>query len=184
MQAHESAPPGLRERKKERTRRTIRSEAFRLFKEQGYAETTVEQIAAAAEVSPSTFFRYFPSKEQLVIADDLDAPMLEALQRQPMELPLLEALRRASDEVFTHLPDDLQEFEYTRLGFMHSVPELRGAVAQEAERNMNLMIDIAAQRTGRDRDDPEIQMFAGALIGGFQGLIRAGNPIEPTLIHR
>jgi len=49
---------GLRERKKIRTRETIRQEAFRLIEENGYAATTVEQIAEAAEVSPSTFFRY------------------------------------------------------------------------------------------------------------------------------
>jgi AcrR family transcriptional regulator len=53
---------GLRERKKAKTRATIRTEAFRLFRQQGFQATTVEQVAAAAEVSPATFFRYFPTK--------------------------------------------------------------------------------------------------------------------------
>ncbi len=70
---------GLRERKKIRTRETIRREAFRLIEENGYAATTVEQIAEAAEVSPSTFFRYFPTKESVLLADDMDPAFLDAL---------------------------------------------------------------------------------------------------------
>ena len=85
MQATE-APLGLRERKKIKTRQAIRREAFRLFDANGYAATTVEQIADAAEVSPSTFFRYFPSKESLLLADDLDPLILAAFKAQPPEL--------------------------------------------------------------------------------------------------
>src|ERR1035438_7493082 len=91
---------GLRERKKARTRASLREHALRLFREQGYQATTVEQIAAAAEVSPSTFFRYFPTKEDLVLQDDMDTRMIEALERQPPELAPLPAVRAATREVF------------------------------------------------------------------------------------
>ena len=79
-------PDGLRERKKAKTRAAIRQHALRLFREQGYSATTIEQIADAAEVSPATFFRYFPTKEDVVLQDDLDIVTLAALEAQPREL--------------------------------------------------------------------------------------------------
>ena len=88
-------PLGLRERKKIKTRQAIRREAFRLIDENGYAATTVEQIADAADVSPSTFFRYFPSKESLLLADDLDPLILAAFDAQPPDLSPTQAIRRA-----------------------------------------------------------------------------------------
>ena len=78
-------PPklGLRERKKAKTRAAIQEQALRLFREQGYEETSIEAIAEAAEVSPSTVFRYFPTKPDLVIYDDLDDRMIEAFRASP-----------------------------------------------------------------------------------------------------
>src|ERR1700744_6680240 len=118
-------PPGLRERKKARTRATIRSEALRLFREQGYHETTVEQIAAAAEVSPSTFFRYFPTKEDVVLQDDMDTRMMEAMARQPPELTPIAAVRRAMLDTWESFSP--AEWEQLREGGRLSspVPETR-----------------------------------------------------------
>ena len=96
--ASRDQPYGLRERKKARTRAAIREHALRLFREQGYQRTTVEQIAAAAEVSPSTFFRYFPTKEDLVLQDDMDTRMVEAFERQPAGLGVIAAIRGAIRE--------------------------------------------------------------------------------------
>ncbi|MFD0365779.1 TetR family transcriptional regulator [Nocardia sp. GCM10030253] len=160
-----AAVQGLRERKKERTRRTIRIEAFRLFREQGYSETTVEQIAAAAEVSPSTFFRYFPTKEQLVIADDLDPPLIEALRAQPREVPPLAAFRNAAVEVFAKLPAAELAFEQERQALLFHVPELRSAIGLELQRSIVLMADLLAAHLGRDSDDFEVRVTAGAIAG-------------------
>src|SRR5580692_4456176 len=107
-----SAPlDGLRERKKARTRASIREHALRLFREQGYQATTVEQIAEAAEVSQSTFFRYFPTKEDVVLRDDFELRIFEAFERQPPQLSPIAAIRAAVREVLARrvgrAPDDL-----------------------------------------------------------------------------
>src|ERR1700735_5238989 len=90
------SPAGPRERKKARTRAAIREHALRLFREQGYHATTVEQIADAAEVSPSTFFRYFPTKEDVVLQDDFDILALAELEAQPPELSPVAGFRAAA----------------------------------------------------------------------------------------
>ncbi|MEU7769149.1 TetR family transcriptional regulator [Nocardia sp. NPDC049190] len=156
---------GLRERKKERTRRTIRLEAFRLFREQGYAETTVEQIAAAAEVSPSTFFRYFPTKEQLVLADDLDPMMIDALRRQPRDVAPMIALRNVVVEVFGSLPVAQLAFEQERQALLYHVPELRSAIGLEIVRSIDLIAGLLADHLGRAADDFEVRVASGALAG-------------------
>ena len=74
---------GLRERKKAKTRAAIQHEAIRLFSEQGYEATTIEQIAEVVEIAPSTFFRYFRAKEDLVLTDEYDPLIIEAFRAQP-----------------------------------------------------------------------------------------------------
>src|ERR1700724_313322 len=116
---------GLRERKKARTRASIREHALRLFREQGYHKTTVEQIAAAAEVSPSTFFRYFPTKEDVVLQDDMDTRMIEALERQPAALRPPSRGRAAPHEMVTsYTGTDLDVIRETTWLTM-TVPEVR-----------------------------------------------------------
>src|SRR5437016_6707742 len=94
---------GLRERKKAKTRAAIQQHALRLFREQGYDATTVEQIAAAAEISPSTFFRYFPTKEDVVLYDAFDPLIFAAFAAQPAALSPIQALRGALRAVFAAL---------------------------------------------------------------------------------
>ncbi|MGW5105603.1 acyl-CoA-like ligand-binding transcription factor [Nocardia sp. NPDC004123] len=178
-----AAGGGLRERKKERTRRAIRTEAFRLFREQGYNETTVEQIAAAADISPSTFFRYFPSKEQVALADDLDPIMIAAIEKQPKELSMLAAFKQATLDSFASLSPEEFAFEQQRVELLYSIPELRGAVAREFERSIELIVEIIARRTGRAAVDFEVRAFAGALSGAMIAFIGEA-PFTPEQIMR
>src|SRR6195952_170747 len=110
----DTAPIGLRERKKIRTRAAIRDNAMRLFDEQGYAATTVDQIAEAADVSPSTFFRYFPSKEAVVLADDLDPIVLAAPAGIPPDPPPIRAVREALTGALAQLDEQPLQFETAR----------------------------------------------------------------------
>jgi len=80
--------PDWRERKKTATRDRIRASALRLFTEQGYDATTVEQIAAAAGVSHMTFFRYFPAKEDVAMRDGYDPLIAEVIAATPADWPL------------------------------------------------------------------------------------------------
>jgi AcrR family transcriptional regulator len=158
-------PDGLRERKKARTRASLREHALRLFRDQGYTATTVEQIAAAAEVSPSTFFRYFPTKEDLVLQDDMDTRMVEALGQQPPDLGAVAAARAAAKQVFaSYTAADMDAIrETTRLTM--TVPEVRARALDEFARTIGVVADAVARRAGRPADDLAVRTVAGAIIG-------------------
>lgn len=160
-------PLGLRERKKIKTRQAIRREAFRLFDAHGYAATTVEQIADAAEVSPSTFFRYFPSKESLLLADDLDPLILAAFRAQPPELSPSQAIRRAYEDVLAHLSEEQLEFENTRQRLIFSIPELKAALYDEYYRTVTVMAEAIGHRIGRPAGDFEVRVYVGAMVGAM-----------------
>ncbi len=157
--------PGLRERKKARTRAAIREHAFRLFREQGYEATTVEQIAAAAEVSPSTFFRYFPTKEDVVLQDDMDLMWAEAVKAQPPELPPIAALRAAMPAVFTSLTPEQLALLAESAQLAVSVPAVRSRFLDEFGRTIQVIGEAIAERTGRSPDDRAVRTLAGAMMG-------------------
>ncbi len=162
--ASQGQPGGLRERKKARTRASIREHALRLFREQTYQGTTVEQIAAAAEVSPSTFFRYFPTKEDIVLQDDMDTRMIEALERQPADLGPLSAVRAATREVFSsYTQADLDLLGETTALTM-TVPEVRARAMDEFARTISVVGEALAKRAGL-ADDLAVRTTAGAIIG-------------------
>ena len=182
MQATDQ-PLGLRERKKIKTRHVIRREAFRLFDANGYAATTIEQIADAAEVSPSTFFRYFPSKESLLLADDLDPLVLAAFKAQPPDLSPSQAIRRAYETTMAGLSPEQLEFESTRQRLIFSIPELKAAMYDEYYRTVSVMAEALGDRIGRPAGDFEVRVFVGAMVGAMMAAYD-GAPKTADTIYR
>jgi len=160
-------PVGLRERKKAKTRAAIRRHALQLFREQGFASTTIDQIVDPLEISQSTFFRYFPTKEDVVLQDDFDDLVIDALKRQPAELSPLSALRTAIQEAFaTMSPEELAE-EREREALIMSTPELRSRMLDDFGRTIQLISDLFSERLGRAPDAFAVRVFSGALIGAM-----------------
>lgn len=158
---------GLRERKKIQTRQAIRRAAYLLFERQGYDATPIDQIAEAADVSPSTVFRYFPTKEDIVLSDEYDPVMEAAIRARPADEPPVEAIRQGVLEAMRHIMDhDIAELrQRTRL--VREVPSLRGRQAEGMSRSARMLCSVLAERSGRDADDMELRVVASAILGAM-----------------
>jgi AcrR family transcriptional regulator len=169
---------GLRERKKAKTRDAIQRHALRLFREQGYSATTVDQIAAAAEISPSTFFRYFPTKEETVLYDPLDPLLIEIAVNQPPELSPIGALRATLRLAAEHLDPEEWARERERQLLVFSEPELRSAMMDLFGAGIDVIATLAARRTGRAPDEFEVRNWAGAVVGVILAVFLTPGRIE------
>jgi AcrR family transcriptional regulator len=164
---------GLRERKKLKTRRAIQDHALRLFREQGYEATTVEQIADAAEVSPSTFFRYFPTKEDTILTDEYDPLILSSLRAQPPELSPAAAARNTLHEVIGGMLAEDRQRILERSRLMLAVSSLRSRQWDQMRDTQDLIVRALAERLDRSPADLQIQWFTAALLGVWQTSIVA-----------
>lgn len=155
--------PGLRERHKARTREVIQEQALRLIAQRGYGGTTCEQIAAAAAVSPATLFRYFPTKEDIILQDPYDPMIAEAVRSRPAAEPALTAVRRGLADAFAEVYEaDLEEVR-ARTALILSVPALRSRMVEEQE---SLVAHLAQALVDRSPDiehtSLETRVAAGA----------------------
>jgi AcrR family transcriptional regulator len=169
----EGPATGLRERKKARTRAAIQAHALRLFRERGYQATTVEQIFTAAEVSETTFFRYFPTKEDLVLQDDFDPVIADRLLHQPAELSPVQAVRHTLREHFAALTPDQTADMRERIALVTAQPALRAAMLDQYSRAMVLVADALADRAGRPHGDLAARTIAGATMGVLMAAVAA-----------
>ena len=117
--------PDWRQRKKTATSDRIRASALRLFREQGYDATTVEQIAAAAGVSHMTFFRYFPTKEDVALSDSYDPLIASFIAQTPAGWPLIERIRAVLVQGLRQIYDTDRDTLLAQVKLIVSTPALR-----------------------------------------------------------
>ncbi|TDD65092.1 TetR family transcriptional regulator [Actinomadura darangshiensis] len=169
--ADEETRPSLRERKKRRTRQAIATAALRLFAEHGYEETTIADIAAAADVSPRTFFSYFPSKEDVVFAeiDDRLAEVAERLRRTPGETPM-ETIRRSIVDVLEAIVAEHRDYGAVQVRLVLERPALR---ARALQRLLDAQDAIEALFHELCPGISEIDAVAasGIAVGGMQAVV-------------
>lgn len=158
--------PGLRERKKQRTHDDLQRIATRLFRERGYHDVTIEEIAAEAEVSHRTFYRYFGSKEDLVlgsVADLLEA-LEAALAARPEDESVMDSIRAATvllAEEFTGEAED----DRTRIDIVATTPELQQRSVERQPLMEAVLVPFVAERLGMDPDlDLAPRVVASATI--------------------
>jgi AcrR family transcriptional regulator len=162
MSAPTNPPPGLRERKKIKLRRAIQAAALLLFETQGYEHTTVEQIAEAAETSTTTFYRYFPTKENVVLDNDA-SPLFEAtFATRPADEPLTATFRAAMGAVVAAAEAD-RDLTLARMRLVATVPALEARYAGDERRTIDLLTRLLASRTGRPADDYQLELIAFVL---------------------
>ncbi|MFF9123524.1 TetR/AcrR family transcriptional regulator [Streptomyces sp. NPDC014889] len=160
-------PMGLRERKKLKTRQAIRTATYALIEEQGYDATTIEQIADRAEVSPSTVFRYFPTKEDIVLTDEYDAIMPEELRARPADEPWMDSLRHVMHKALALGMTDEPEVSRLRARLGVQVPAVRARMMESMSEAGLPIRQAIATRTGLDPDSLEVRVFAMSLMGGL-----------------
>ena len=144
----------------------IQSQAFMLFQEQGYHDTTINQIAEAADISPATYFRYFPTKEAVVLFDALDFVMQENAE-PPESLSPIEAMQWVYNNALGKLTTEQAEEQRLRFELIRSVPELRARLADEMITHTEQLTKFISKRMGAGFDPVRSRALAGAVVGAM-----------------
>jgi AcrR family transcriptional regulator len=181
--------PDWRQRKKNATRDRIRACALRLFRDQGYDATTVEQIAAGAGVSHMTFFRYFPAKEDVALSDSYDPLLVGLLEQTPAEWPLIDRVRTALLEGLRQLYDADRDTLLAQNKLIVSTPALRDRLWASQIATQRLIL----QALGASRRDPrpsfQDRVTVAACLAAASTAVLAwvendGTPELPDLIEQ
>lgn len=162
---------GLRARKKERTYQDLIEAGLRMFAARGFDAVTVEDISAEVDISPRTFYRYFPTKEDLLL-DDLSTA-LDVLRRsflaQPADLPVMAALRGALVEV-TKSYEGLGRRKLQRARIVESTPSLKVRQAERQTAWEQALAPLVSERLGDPPGAPSLraQVIAGCAVAAVR----------------
>jgi AcrR family transcriptional regulator len=166
---------GLRERKKARTREALSAAALDLFATQGFDATTIEDIAELCEVSPRTFFRYFPSKEAVLFADGEDrrSALIAALAAQPADVGPLDALRAAMLDLARTYRDDRQVL-VVRSRVLQASVQLRAYKAEHQrgwEEALSDELGRRARAVRRPLSRFELRLLSGVAVAALRAAV-------------
>jgi AcrR family transcriptional regulator len=148
----------------EATRERLRKTALRLFLQQGFDATTVNEIAAAAGVSHMTFFRHFPTKEAVVLDDPYDEVIAQIVLAQDERLPAFERVRLGLAAAWAALPEPTQEETRSRVRL---IAGHRGLLARSWENNRRTGDLITDALTAQGVDPLEARVATGACLGAL-----------------
>ena len=171
---------GLRARKKASTRTALQETALKLFQERGFTNVSVDEIAMEADVSRSTFFRYFGSKEAVLMReiDESGDVFLRHLRARPVEEGPLKAFEEA---LFATSRDaanrDVQEQQRVVSELLRTDPALTGRRLAEVQRWVGLIADTLAERAGRTEPDLEDRLAAAICLTITE---EVGNVLQET----
>ena len=170
---------GLRERKKERTRAELTDAAFRLFAERGFDETTIEDIVEQVEVSPRTFFRYFDSKEDVVIGffDDMGLELRAMLEARPADEPPFEALRGALASLID-LYEERAERVMAAKRLAHETPAIRARLLDKHARWENWVTEVLCDRAETGQGDPHARLIAAVALAAYGTAVNSWCTVE------
>jgi AcrR family transcriptional regulator len=169
----------LRDRKRARTRRALVEAATTLFARQGYEQTTVAEIAAAADIGTRTFFGYFASKEELLFpeADGRVQATVDAIATRGVDDEPADVLLRALQTVADAGHDLAGSQAELRIRLMQTVPAVRGRALQiqlDAQREIVRHLCAAYPELDAVRAGALVGAFIGAVTGAVQALIDEG----------
>jgi AcrR family transcriptional regulator len=170
----DTSPPSFRERTRRLALTELTVVAQDLFLEHGYENTTVDQIAAAAGMSKRTFFRYFASKDDLVIGkyDLFGDRVADALDARPEDEPVWESLRRVFDITLDYVQDDHARARNDAMErIVRSSSQLNARYLEKMQRVQEILISRVAARLGRTParpDDPRAAAVVGAAFACMQ----------------
>jgi AcrR family transcriptional regulator len=176
--------PDWRQRKKAATRDRIRASALRLFGEQGYDATTVEQIAAAAGVSHMTFFRYFPAKEDVALSDSYDPLIAAVIAQTPADWPLTRRIRAVLVDGFRQIYDIQRDTLLAQNKLILSTPVLQERLWASQLATQRTILEALGPRPGLEAKVIVAACLAAASTAILTWVENDGVPDLPDLMDQ